>query len=101
MDTITVTKFENIKGVKYSRFEVVKRIESRVGEPFEHIPGNPPSHHVLMELENGTRIRVEDVEMVYNDAKLMNYGYGDGVYEANVSPLELRIFELARELYKK
>lgn len=101
MDTITVTRFENIKGVKFSCTEVVSRMESQIGKPFECIPGNPPSHHVLMELEDGTKVRVETVEMVYNDAKLMNYSYGEGVYELNCAPLELRILELAKELYKK
>ena len=77
-DTISVLRFEDIKGVKYSREECVRRAKSQMGKPFLHIPGNLPAHKVLAEID-GIKLRVEDAEMLYNDMQLMNYAYGEGV----------------------
>jgi hypothetical protein len=50
----------------------VARAEALVGTPFLRLPGNPPAHRVMFVASNGVKVRAEHVEMVFNDALLMD-----------------------------
>jgi hypothetical protein len=68
------------------RVRRVQRAEKLCGTPFIRLPGEPPQHKILFVSGTGDKVRVEHIEMVFNDALLMdaisNWGedgplYGD------------------------
>jgi hypothetical protein len=80
--------------------EIMRRQNLVVGQPFVLLPGAVPYHKVLGEFE-GTKIRRETVEMVFNDALLMDFVYrGIGPKSSDSdSPAMAAARELAAELY--
>jgi len=93
----------------YTREESVKRAADLVGKPFEQLPGKPPQHQVLTTLSDGSKVRVSDVETVFNDWLMAEYVDGPGCYEEacrndtrpGLGPRQLEILELAKGLYRK
>ena len=89
---------------RFSNVERAQRAESlaRAHAPFIHLPGNPPPHKVLKEFPDGAKIRVSDIEMVYNDALLIDAAGGVGLYAEDLDypPYQRVAYELAMELYK-
>lgn len=84
----------------------VERAELLVGTPFIPLPGNPPQHRVLFMASGGEKIRVEHVEMVWNDALLMdaisNWGEDGPLYKdtfAEDDRLTPEIYEYAERAY--
>lgn len=69
------------------RINRVRRAEEMVGKvPFLHLPGNPPQWRILFE-SHGRKIRVEVLEMVWNDAVLIDWSDGvPGRYAASLTP---------------
>lgn len=71
--------------------------------PFIRLPGNLPVHRVCFVARDGSKVRVGDVEMVFNDMLLMDAisGWGeDGpLYEDTVGGLMAEILEWAKEAY--
>lgn len=60
--------------------------ESLVGAPFVCLPGRPPDHKVLRTFVHGgkeVKLRVRDVETVWNDAALIDAVRGAGEYETS------------------
>ena len=51
----------------------VARAYELVGNSFQHIPGNPNPKSVAFVADDGTKIRVEVLEMIFNDAVLCDY----------------------------
>lgn len=80
-----------------------KRMESLVGTPFERLPGEPPQHKVIGRTSDGIPIRVQDVEMVFNDAALMDqisdYGTDGPLYRDTIKETQREVYELAIKLY--
>lgn len=78
---------------------------SLVGTPFAHLPGEPAQHSIVGRSSDGTRITVEQVEMVMNDAWSIDSCHGVGTYAAldtGSDPENIRQREalaLAVELY--
>lgn len=79
-----------------------ERANQLIGQPFVHLPGKPPQHKVLADID-GLKIRVETVEMVWNDKNFIDYVCGEGHYrkdleqESNAS--QLKVLDLAESLY--
>lgn len=48
------------------------RTKAYMGTPYVQLQGKPPQHKVLFSSE-GRKIRVMDVEMVHNDARMMDH----------------------------
>jgi hypothetical protein len=93
-----------------TREEVLERAERLLGSPFKSLPGNPPDHHVVGRFSDGTRITVQMVEMIMNDAWLMDSLHGAGEYarttkqesileSVNGGGKQWEAFELAVSLY--
>lgn len=84
------------------RKRILERGEKLIGTPFQNLPGNPDSHVVLGEFD-GHKIRVKDVEMVWNDRFLIDAVYGpEGeFYDAKIEPGTFQYFvlELAKKMY--
>ena len=99
MDSITIVRFEQIK-TPYTREEVVRRAEALVGQPFKHLPGNPPEHKVIAELQ-GKKLRVSDVEQIYNDWALMSSVYGPDAWDSVPhESVEIDALAIARLMYE-
>lgn len=86
--------------------QIWRRAECLVGTPFKRLPGNLPGHKILGHCSDGTRITVEDLEMVMNDAFLIDACRGAGEYESNHThrqdPISIRqreAYALAVQLY--
>lgn len=83
------------------------KIDAQIGKPFVRLPGEPSQHKVVGETSDGFKVRVAAVEMVWNDALLMNAIEGDGTYEGlypldengGIGGRQRQILELARKLY--
>ena len=88
---------------RFTRLERAERAESLAKNraPFIHLPGNPPEHKVLKEFPDGVKLRVSDVEMIYNDALLIDAAGGIGLYVENLDypPYQRAAYELAMEMY--
>jgi hypothetical protein len=73
--------------------------------PFRHLPGNPPPHKIALVTTDGTKVRVEAVEMVYNDMLLMDFVSSEGIdgplYRDTVSGRQLEVLEFALKEYAK
>jgi hypothetical protein len=81
----------------------LERAESLVGIPFLQLPGKPPQHQVCFVSREGVKVRVEAVEMVFNDALLMDAingweaplyvdGYPEGSLQREVYDYALKAF---------
>jgi len=83
----------------------VERSKCLQGLPFLHLPDNPPQHRILFEF-HGVKVRVSNVEMVFNDALLMdaisNWGQDGPLYRdtLNDAPVMNAAFWWACEAYK-
>lgn len=83
----------------YTREELVARATALLGQPFKHLPGNPPEHQVLGEFA-GVKIRVEAVEQLFNDWELMCDVYGPDAWASIPhDEFENAVLALARRLY--
>ncbi len=82
-----------------TREEVLRRASAQTGA-FKHLPGNPPPHKVLAEID-GHKVRVEEIEMIYNDTELMEAVYGLGCHDKIDHPDSpmAKARALARKLY--
>jgi len=79
--------------------EIMRRQRLVLGQPFVFLPGRDP-YKVLTVIE-GHKIRAEDVEMVFNDALLMDFvyrGIGPTSAETDDGPMK-EIRALAGRLY--
>ena len=81
----------------------VERGRKLIGQPFIHLPGNPRQHKVLEKID-GIKIRVEAVEMVWNDMHLIDYvcdekGHYRKDLEEENNTLQLKVLDLAEKLY--
>ena len=81
----------------------VKRAQS-LEVPFICLPGNPPDHRVLFESRDGHKIRVDFVEMVFNDALFMdavsNWGEDGPLYADTLdTPIMREVYEYALKAY--
>lgn len=85
--------------------EACRIAESLAGTPFKRLSGNLPDHKILGRSSDGQRITVAVVEMVMNDAWMIDSCHGAGTYESSNSgndPVSVRTreaFELAVKLY--
>lgn len=97
-----------------SREEKLRVAESLKGTPFLCLPGNPPPHKVVGNASDGTPIRAEAVQMVFNDAWLMDKIEGTPggyiaqyrAYALKANPalrprylFQIEVYELAMKLY--
>jgi hypothetical protein len=91
---------QNEGGVKGMMAQgIVARAKALVGMPFMRLPGNPPDHLVAGETYEGVKLRVEDVEMVWNDAILLDAIHGGGKYRGVAYPMDRAALEIAERLY--
>ena len=79
------------------------RTEALIGTPFVCLPGNPPDHKVLFICQD-QKIRVSDVEMVFNDALLSdavsNWGEDGPLYSDTLeSDLHREVWAYAVKAY--
>ena len=71
-----------------------------VGMPFVLLPGTPANHVVVGETWDGTKLRAEQVQMVWNDMLLMDAIAGVGSYASHsLNALEKAALEIAERLY--
>jgi hypothetical protein len=85
-----------------TREQMTARAESLVGTPFKRLPGDLPGHGVLGRASDGTRLTVEAVEMVMNDAYFIDSIRGAGEYAASCQGdprRQLEAYALAVKLY--
>lgn len=85
--------------------KVRERAQALVGTPFIRLPGNPPSHRVQLTTSDGTKIRTDAVEMVFNDMLLMDaisgYGQDGPLYKDTLdSPLQAEVLAFAIKAYE-
>jgi hypothetical protein len=79
-----------------------QRCTDLLGEPFERLPGNTGSaldHRILAELSDGSKVPGHVIEMVFNDARTVDFICGEGHYEQVMPELEREILSIARNLY--
>jgi len=80
--------------------ETAKRkrsLDAQLGEPFVEFA----QPHKVYASPNGSKVRKDAVEMVWNDAAMMDRACGDGYYEKVMrTDVEVEILKLARELYQ-
>lgn len=83
----------------------IKKAEELLGSPFERLPGDLPDHKVLKVID-GHKIHVSEVEMVWNDSKLMDHVMGQGYYRKRLelksdwrSQIQIAVLDLAESLY--
>ena len=74
-------------------------IEDLVGLPFLLLPGKPPEHKVVGNTTSGLKVRVCHVQMVFNDAILLDSVHGNGEYIKNITSNELDVLYIAQQLY--
>jgi hypothetical protein len=80
------------------------RVDALLGTPFVCLPGNPPDHKVLFVSKEGHKVRVKDIEMVFNDALLSdavsNWGEDGPLYcETLDSDVHREAWEYAVKAY--
>lgn len=80
------------------------RARRLVGTPFVSLPGYPDRKAVAFVATNGYPVKVEDVEMVFNDAALMdaisNWGEdGPLMYDTYRDDLHREIYSFAQKAY--
>lgn len=82
--------------------ESVRRMEAQLGQPFVSLPGNPPEWKIVGEID-GHKVRVKDIEMVYNDTLFVEGVYGLGCHDKVDPPNSLmaKVRKLAFEMYKE
>lgn len=70
---------------------------------FKSLPGSPPQHKILFVSKDGHKIRVENVEMVYNDMLICDFVSDSGadgpLYRDTVNGLHLEVLEYALHAY--
>ncbi len=70
---------------------------------FQSLPSRPPQHKVLFVSKDGQKIRVENVEMVYNDMLICDfvsdYGKDGPLYRDTIDGLHLEVLEFALKAY--
>lgn len=80
----------------------VNRMEALMGTPFIRLP-NCSDHKVLMVTSDGYKVRRDTIEMVYNDALLMDAGGGWGedgpLYRDTIEGRQLEVYNKAVELF--
>lgn len=80
-----------------------KRMDELVGKPFIELPNSPDKHKVLFVSKDGYKVRVNEVEMVYNDMVLMdyvsNYGEDGPLYRDTCEKLQLEVLDYAVVAY--
>lgn len=73
---------------------------SLVGTPFKHLPGNPPQDQIVFTTTDRTPVPVSAVEMVWNDAWLIDQCCGEGHYaKINAGRREAEVFAFAKRAY--
>jgi hypothetical protein len=74
-----------------------------IGAGWERLPpGTRPAHLIVGKLSDGTMLSVACVELVYNDAKLVDDICGDGFYSKLMDRRrESEALEIARKLWKE
>ena len=85
-------------------YERTVRVSQKVwGAGWDKIPpGNRPACLIVGKLSDGTMLSVACVEMVFNDAKLINEICGEAFYEKLMTQRpEAETLEIARRLYKE
>lgn len=79
------------------------RMEKMKGTPFEHLPRQPTERSILDRASDGTEITVDMVEMVFNDAVLMDavsdYGTDGPLYRDTIEGIHREVYDLAVRLY--
>ena len=82
------------------------KVEDLIGvKIWRRLPGNPDPHKVVGRHSTGERITADAVEMVMNDACLIDLRFGAGEYEQSnrgddlVSVRTREVYELALKLY--
>lgn len=82
--------------------EVVSRAESLLGTPYKPLPGNPPPHKVLGRTSSGSKLTVEVIQQIMNDAFLMDALRGVGEYRLSCADSrdQREAYELAIKLYR-
>lgn len=87
------------------RARIIQRTKQMVGSPFIKLPSEPPQHKVLFISKCGNKIKVEHVEIVYNDAMLCDaisdYGKDGPLYKDTIEGLQLEVYNYAIEAYGK
>lgn len=77
-------------------------VKDVIGKPFVRLPGDWPFHKVLAFI-CGQKVRVSDVELVWNDMLLVDTVFGDGEYErtnkAEEGNINCEVLSIAQELY--
>ena len=83
--------------------ERMYRIGNFLGRAFEKLPpGSRPPDLIVGKLADGRPITVAAVEMVYNDAALVNTIAGSAMYEKVMAQRpEVEVLEEAKRLYKE
>lgn len=79
--------------------EQQEKARSLIGQPFFHLPGNPPQDKVLAIID-GYEIQTDLVEMVWNDKCFVDAVFGEGHYRSISSASQIKVLELAENLYK-
>lgn len=74
--------------------ELIQRCNKYVGSPFVRLK-TPPD----LILVDYSPVALDFIEMVYNDAAVVNYIGGDGSYEGAANERELHTLTVARRLY--
>lgn len=73
-----------------------------LGTPFVRMPGGLADSHVLFEME-GHRVKVSDVEMVFNDCLLLdavsNYGEDGPLYRDTLTGAMVELYRYALKAY--
>ena len=77
----------------------LERMVSPAAKTYHPFPGDRPPEAIAGTLPDGSRVPIYALEMVYNDAMLINAICGEGKYESLAGETEKAILELARTLY--
>lgn len=81
----------------------VSRAEALVGTPFVRLPGVVDHSAILFTATDGTPIPAEAVEMVFNDALLMdavgNWGELAPLYSATIKGRQREVYDFALNAY--
>jgi hypothetical protein len=86
---------------------VRERLNTIMGEPFFGLPGRQPleqqltvaDEEIVGYTEGGCGIPRRVLEMVYNDALMLEHVHGDGTFATVASHMESAVLKVARELY--
>jgi hypothetical protein len=82
------------------------RTKRLVGTPFLQLPGKPAQHRVLFTTSEGHKARVSDVEMVFNDAAIIdsvsNWGEDGPLYKDTLdTPVMRELYDYAVEAFAR